>query len=56
MKDFDRNAYQELLNQYALTHERQTVIDFHHQVKGAILDAVDDESLYCNDRDVWFFN
>ena len=25
-----------------LTHERQTVIDFHHQVKGAILDAVDD--------------
>ena len=42
MKDFDRNAYQELLNQYALTHERQTVIDFHHQVKGAILDAVDD--------------
>lgn len=42
MKDFDRNTYQELLNQYALTHERQTVIDFHHQVKGAILDAVDD--------------
>ena len=42
MKNFDRNAYQELLNQYALTHERQTVIDFHHQVKGAILDAVDD--------------
>lgn len=42
MKDFDRNAYQELLNQYALTHERQTVIDFHHQVKGAILDAADD--------------
>ncbi|MCZ0892051.1 site-specific integrase [Ligilactobacillus saerimneri] len=42
MKDFDRNVYQELLNQYALTHERQTVIDFHHQVKGAILDAVDD--------------
>ena len=42
MKDFDRNVYQELLNQYALTHERQTVIDVHHQVKGAILDAVDD--------------
>ena len=42
MKDFDRNVYQELLNKYAETHERQTVIDFHHQVKGAILDAVDD--------------
>ena len=49
MKDFDRNAYQELLNQYALTHERQTVIDFHHQVKGAILDAVDDGLI---DRDL----
>lgn len=42
MKDFDRNAYQRLLNKYAITHERQTVIDFHHQIKGAILDAVDD--------------
>ncbi|RHW48888.1 site-specific integrase [Lactobacillus bombicola] len=42
MKDFNRNVYQELLNKYAKTHERQTVIDFHHQIKGAILDAVDE--------------
>lgn len=42
LKDFDRIAYQQLLNDYAQTHERQTVIDFHHQIKSAILDAVDE--------------
>lgn len=42
LQDFDRTVYQTLLNDYALTHERQTVIDFHHQIKGAILDAVDE--------------
>lgn len=40
--DFDRMVYQQLLNDYAETHERQTTMDFHHQLKGAILDAVDD--------------
>lgn len=40
--DIDRVTYQKLLNDYALTHERQTVIDFHHQIKASILDAVDD--------------
>lgn len=40
--DLDRNAYQKLINEYAITHERQTTMDFHHQLKGAILDAVDD--------------
>ena len=38
----DRMAYQRLLNAYAECHERQTVMDFHHQLKGAILDAVDE--------------
>lgn len=42
LKGFDRAAYQKLLNDYAQNHERQTVIDFHHQIKGAILDAVDE--------------
>lgn len=42
LKDLDRMAYQRLLNAYAEGHERQTVMDFHHQLKGAILDAVDD--------------
>lgn len=38
----DRILYQQLLNEYAETHEKQTVMDFHHQLKGAILDAVDE--------------
>lgn len=37
-----RIAYQQLLNDYALEHERQTTLDFHHQLKGAILDALDE--------------
>ena len=40
--ELNRTNYQELLNNYAKTHERQTTMDFHHQLKGAILDAVDD--------------
>lgn len=42
LKDLDRIEYQKLLNAYAKTHERQTTMDFHHQIKGAILDAVDE--------------
>lgn len=38
----DRKTYQKLLNDYANTHEKQTTMDFHHQIKGAILDAVDE--------------
>ena len=37
-----RINYQQMLNDYALYHERQTTMDFHHQLKGAILDAVDE--------------
>lgn len=40
--DVTRITYQQLLNDYALCHERQTTMDFHHQLKGAIMDAVDD--------------
>ena len=40
--DLDRVAYQKLMNDYARRHERQTTMDFHHQLKGAILDAVDE--------------
>lgn len=42
MGDMDRIAYQKLLNDYAKYHERQTTMDFHHQLKGSILDAVDE--------------
>lgn len=38
----NRIAYQQLLNDYAQFHKRQTTMDFHHQLKGAILDAVDE--------------
>ena len=40
--EISRANYQQLLNDYAETHERQTTMDFHHQLKGALLDAVDD--------------
>jgi len=40
--DLNRTAYQQLLNDYAKEHERQTTLDFHHQLKGAILDALDE--------------
>mgnify|MGYP000380907679 FL=1 len=46
--EMTRINYQQLLNEYALYHERQTTMDFHHQLKGAILDAVDEGLL---DRD-----
>lgn len=42
LSKLDRTAYQNILNNYALEHERQTTMDFHHQLKGAILDAVDE--------------
>lgn len=40
--DMSRIVYQQLLNDYTKSHERQTTMDFHHQLKGAILDAVDE--------------
>ncbi|PWM23728.1 MAG: site-specific integrase [Clostridiales bacterium] len=40
--DIDRTSYQQLLNDYAKGHERQTTMDFHHHMKSAILDAVDE--------------
>lgn len=46
--ELSRSRYQKLLNDYAEVHERQTTMDFHHQIKGAILDAVD-EGLIDND-------
>ena len=40
--DLNRTQYQKILNDYAKTHERQTTMDFHHHLKAAVLDAVDD--------------
>mgnify|MGYP001080946057 CR=1 FL=1 len=42
LNEINRITYQELLNGYAENHERQSTMDFHHQIKAAVLDAVDD--------------
>lgn len=42
LSELNRISYQQLLNDYAEFHERQTTMDFHHQIKAAILDAVDE--------------
>ncbi|MFW7387481.1 site-specific integrase [Vagococcus fluvialis] len=43
LSKLDRKEYQKVLNIYAQTHEKQTTTDFHHQLKGAILDAIDEQ-------------
>lgn len=40
--ELNKRSYQTLLNDYAQTHERQTTMDFHHHLKSAILDAIDE--------------
>ena len=42
VSEMTRTIYQQLLNDYAKEHERQTTLDFHHQLKGVILDALDE--------------
>lgn len=42
LNELNRRTYQKIINEYAKTHEKQTVLDFHHQFKAAIIDAVDD--------------
>ena len=42
LEEMDRIQYQEIINAYSESHERQTTMDFHHLLKGAILDAVDE--------------
>lgn len=43
--EMTRITYQQLLNDYAECHERQTTMDFHHQLKCAIIDAVDEDMI-----------
>lgn len=42
IEKMNRQDYQEILNEYAETHERTTVIDFHHMLKAGIRDAYHD--------------
>jgi integrase len=40
--ELDKRSYQNLINEYSKTHEKQTTMDFHHHLKSAILDAIDE--------------
>ncbi len=42
MNDLNRQSYQKLLNDYAISHEKQTTLDFHHHLKAALVDALDE--------------
>ena len=40
--ELDKRSYQNLINSYAQTHEKQTTMDFHNHLKSAIMDAIDE--------------
>ena len=42
MNELTRQSYQKLLNNYPATHEKQTTLDFHHHLKAALVDALDE--------------
>ena len=42
MNELTLQSYQKLLNNYAATHEKQTTLDFHHHLKAALVDALDE--------------
>ncbi|QEA31388.1 site-specific integrase [Secundilactobacillus malefermentans] len=48
MSELTRLTYQQLLNDYAETHERQTVMDFHRHLKSSLIDALEEDLI---DRD-----
>lgn len=48
LNNLNRLRYQELLNKYAESHEKQTTLDFHHQLKAALTDAVDEGLIRCD--------
>lgn len=48
LSNLNRKSYQSLLNDFALTHEKQTTMDFHHQIKSSIMDAIDEGLLTIN--------
>lgn len=38
----DRTSYQDILDKYGADHEKQTVLDFHRQIKPSIIDLLDE--------------
>lgn len=45
LAELNRKQYQMMLNEYAKTHEKQTTLDFHHQLKSVIRDALEDHMI-----------
>ena len=43
ISELNKRTYQMLINSYAENHERLTVMNFHHQLKSAIIDAIDEK-------------
>ena len=46
--ELNHYVYQKLINDYAEDHEYLTVKGFHHHVKAAIVDAIDDGLISCD--------
>ncbi|MBR6434067.1 MAG: site-specific integrase [Aeriscardovia sp.] len=42
LRQLDRPLYQSIINAYAQSHEQSTVMEFHHQIRAALLDALED--------------
>lgn len=42
IEDLNRITYQKIIDKYAETHEKTTVLDFHHHLKSCIADAIDE--------------
>lgn len=42
LSELNKYEYQQIINKFAETHGRQTIIDFHHVVKASVIDALSD--------------
>lgn len=42
MRELTRNSYQNIINKYAIDHEKSTTTDFHHQLRASLVDAFDE--------------
>lgn len=49
MRQLTKSEYQNILNRYALEHEKTTVQDFHHMLRASLIDAYDERIL---ERDI----
>lgn len=49
MRQLTKSEYQNILNRYALEHEKTTVQDFHHMLRASLVDAYDERIL---ERDI----